>query len=125
MLARRLMAPDTPAEGAMLLLVQDLGPATKDAIAYLRAVRPERLSALFVGPEEDFPVARDAWALNAPRLGPLELLPRGDDHLVRAVRGYIRTVARKPEDFVTVVIPEAADAAHGGAVPACTARRSC
>ena len=31
-----------------------------------------------------------------------------DDHLVRAVRGYIRTVARKPEDFVTVVIPEAA-----------------
>ena len=105
-LARRLMAPDTPAEGAMLLLVHDLGPATKDAIAYLRAVRPERLSALFVGPEEDFPVARDSWSLNAPRLGPLEMLPRGDDHLVRAVRGYIRTVARKPEDFVTVVIPE-------------------
>ncbi|HVD71934.1 MAG TPA: APC family permease [Actinomycetota bacterium] len=105
-LALRLMAPDTPAEGAMLLLVRDLGPATKDAIAYLRAVRPERLSALFVGQEEDFPVARDSWALNAPRLGPLELLPRGDDHLVRAVRGYIRTVPRKPEDFVTVVIPE-------------------
>ena len=105
-LSQRLTTADTPAEGAMLLLVQDLGPATKDAIAYLRAVRPERLSALFVGKEEDFTVARDAWALNAPRLGPLDLLPRGEDHLVRAVRGYIRTIGRKPDDFVTVVIPE-------------------
>jgi amino acid transporter len=105
-LAGRLVAPDIAAEGAMLLLVQDLGPATKDAIAYLRAVRPDRLTALFVGREDDFPVARDAWALNAPRMGPLELLPRGDDHLVRAVRGYVRTIGRKPDDFVTVVIPE-------------------
>ncbi len=105
-LARRHLDPDDEAEGSMLLLVSDLGPATLDAVAYLRAVRPDRLSALFVGPEEGFELAREAWSMRAPRLGPLELLPRADDHLVRAVRRHIRAMARGDDDFLTVVIPE-------------------
>ena len=50
----------------------------------------------------------DAWALNAPAGWDRSSRCRGaTDHLVRAVRGYIRTMpAASPSDFVTVVIPE-------------------
>ena len=48
--ARRLTGRDA-ASGTMLLLVPDLNLATRDAIAYLRAVRPTSLRALYVGRE--------------------------------------------------------------------------
>ncbi len=50
---------------------------------------------------------RPAGKLAAPRIGTLERLIGADRHLVRAVRARIRSIERRPEDFVTVMIPEA------------------
>jgi hypothetical protein len=94
------------ATNTFLVLVRDLGLATHDAVAYLRAVRPERITPLYVGPTEGFERCAAAWQERAPRLGQLEMLPGADDHLVRAVRRFVRRLAPGPDEFVTVVIPE-------------------
>jgi Amino acid permease len=104
--ARRLTGRDA-ASGTMLLLVPDLGLATRDAVAYLRAVRPSALAALYVGPSEDYERLASEWAVVAPRMGPLERLEGADKHLVRAVRRHVRAMPRHERDrFLTVVIPE-------------------
>jgi amino acid transporter len=90
-----------------LLLVPDLELATTEAVAYLRALRPERIVPLFVGSESAYPEAATRWTELAPRLGELQLL-RGVERgrLVRAVRVYARAYPRPDDGFVTVVIPE-------------------
>ncbi|MGZ8597172.1 MAG: APC family permease [Actinomycetota bacterium] len=104
--ARRLTGRDA-ATGTMLLLVPDLGPATRDAVAYLRAVRPTAFNALFVGSREAFDGVAADWSVVAPRMGPLERLEGADRHLVRSVRRYVRAMPRHERDrFLTVVIPE-------------------
>jgi len=90
-----------------LFLVADLEPATLDAVSYLRALRPEDVRPLFVGPNERFHETADAWASIAPRLGRLENLEGTHERLVRELRAYVRAVEREPGDFVTVMIPEA------------------
>jgi hypothetical protein len=102
----RLSARSEPGN-AFLLLVPDLGPATTDAVAYLRAVRPERLTPLFVGGPGEFADAAAEWSSRFPRLGRLALLEGADDHLVRTLRRYVRSHQTNDDDFVTVVIPEA------------------
>jgi amino acid transporter len=94
------------AESEFLFLVPDLSPATRDGIAYLRAIRPERVTALYVGPERGFDLAAADWAMSAPRLGELEMLPRAEQHLARSVRAYIRSRTRSTGGFLTVVVPE-------------------
>ena len=85
---------ETPIEevgdSEFLFLVPDLGPATRDGIAYLRAIRPEHITALHVGSESDLELAAAEWALIAPRLGALRPLPGADEHLVKSLRAYIR-----------------------------------
>ena len=103
--ARRLTA-EQEASNTFLLLVKDLGPATLDAVAYLRTIRPERVTPLFVGSADRFEETSVGWSRCAPRLGSLELLPGADDHLVRAVRGKIRELSRSEDDFLTVMIAE-------------------
>jgi hypothetical protein len=91
----------------MLLLVPDLGDATRDAIAYLRAVRPPALEALYVGPADRFDAVAAEWEMVAPRMGPFRSLEGADRHLVRAVRRRVREMPRHERDrFLTVVIPE-------------------
>jgi amino acid transporter len=97
---------EVTASTSFAMVVPDLGPATLDAIGYLRAVRPERFTPLWVGPPEGYEVARVAWRERAPRLGDLELLRDGDRHRVRAVRAYVRSRARPADEFLTVVVPE-------------------
>jgi hypothetical protein len=94
------------ARTTFLLLVSDLGPAATEAIAYLRSIRADAVTPLFVGHPGDFEGATEAWRAAAPRLGELTLLPGADDHLVRTIRGYVRSLPRDPGGFVTVVIPE-------------------
>ena len=106
-LGQRRVSARTKATGSALFLVDDLGQATLDAIAYLRAVRPERVHALYVGPADRFDEVAAGWEVAAPRIGTLERLIGADRHLVRAVRARIRSIERRPEDFVTVMIPEA------------------
>jgi amino acid transporter len=103
--ARRLSAA-AEAGNTFVLLVPDVGPATADAVAYLLAVRPERVVPLYVGPPDRFGEAAEVWAASAPRLGRLEPLEGAAEHPVRALRSYLRSIPRGPDDFVTVVIPE-------------------
>ncbi len=92
------------ARNTFVVLVPDLGPATADAVAYLRALRPDRVRPLWVGPPEGFEEATVGWMEMAPRLGKLEALP--SLHLVRELRRLLRGMPRGEEEFVTVVIPE-------------------
>ncbi len=94
------------ASNTFMVLVPDLGPATLDAVAYMRTVRPERILPMYVGPAERFEQTAAEWADRAPRLGELEMLPGADEHLVRAVRSRIRALETPEDDFLTVVIAE-------------------
>jgi amino acid transporter len=91
---------------AFMLLVSDMGPGTREAVAYLRAVRPENLVAYWAGSSRTYDDAAAAWMEVAPRFGELELLPHADHHLVREVKRVIRAQPRDPDGFVTLVVPE-------------------
>jgi hypothetical protein len=95
-----------PGDSEFLFLLPDLGPATRDGIAYLRAIRPERVTALHIGSQDSFELAAADWGLAAPRLGELQPLRGADEHLVRSLRSYIRARPRPPGSFFTVVVPE-------------------
>jgi amino acid transporter len=91
----------------VVFLVEDLGPATLDAIGYLRALRPEDVRALYVGAPDGYVETASAWDVRAPRLGRLHPLQGvGEERLGRCLRRYIRSIQRDPADFVTVMIPE-------------------
>jgi amino acid transporter len=99
----------SPAEripNTFVLLVSDLGPATAEAVAYLRALRPERIVPLHIGEPESFAQLAERWPSFAPRMGTLVRLPSNGGHL-RSLRTYLRSARAEHEDgFVTVVIPE-------------------
>ncbi|MEX0743387.1 MAG: amino acid permease, partial [Actinomycetota bacterium] len=105
-LRARGLTADHEARNTFLFLVKELDTATLDAVSYLRALRPEVVLPLYIGPPGRFAETAVAWESTAPRLGRLELLEEGHDKLVRALHSYIQGVPRRPEDFVTVVIPE-------------------
>jgi len=99
-----------PARGipnTFILLVPDLGLATVEAISYLRALRPERVIALYFGEPNGFDAATQRWPSLAPRMGRLERLPGGGGRMIRNLRTYLRSIRTETEDgFLTVVIPE-------------------
>jgi amino acid transporter len=89
----------------VVLLVWDLGPATAEALGYVRSFRPEELRPLFVGPGALDPATQRRWrsfSMGAPEL---IALPPGDDLLGR-VRTYVASIPREPDDFITVIVPE-------------------
>jgi hypothetical protein len=90
-----------------ILLVPDLELATTDAVAYLRAIRPERVTPLYVGDTRQFPRAAREWARLAPRLGELQELTANGEGYVKGVRRYLHGLPRSEHEFTTVVIPEA------------------
>ena len=94
------------ARSSFVLLVPDLGPATLEAIGYLRTIRPERLDPMYIGPAPLFARTAELWSGVAPRLGELQLLQGADRHLIRAVRGLVRSRDREPEEYLAIVIPE-------------------
>ena len=107
-LRARNLSADADARNTFLFLVSDLGLATRDAVAYLRAVRPERVIPIYVGDGEGYDEVSARWLSVAPRMGALQRLPstpNGD--LIKGLREYLRGVPRGETDFVTVVLPEA------------------
>jgi amino acid transporter len=94
------------ASNAFVLFVRDLGPATRDAVAYLRAIRPTRVSAVYVGSPEGYEATAAEWTVRAPRLGPLARPPRDHPQLLRLAKRMVRELREAPDDFVTVMIPE-------------------
>jgi amino acid transporter len=90
-----------------VLLVPDLELATADAVAYLRALRPERITPLYIGYPDGYEEVARRWSSFAPRMGELVEVPGAGNHLVRSLRTYLRSIPRQNGDgFVTVVIPE-------------------
>jgi amino acid transporter len=104
-LAAGRLTGDVAATNSFVLVVGDFGPATIDALSYLFTIRCQELAALWVGAEDRLEEARDSWRRFAPRYDDLELLPGGQEHLVRAVHRFLKH-RRFGTDFVTVVIPE-------------------
>jgi amino acid transporter len=102
--ARRLTL-DMEARNIVIMLVSDLGPATGDAVSWLRAVRPERVIPLYIG-DGGLADVDTRWMDMAPRFGSLQRLEQGNARLVRALRRYVRELPRSHDDFVTVVVPE-------------------
>jgi amino acid transporter len=101
------IAPLRDIENTFVLLVPDLGLATADAVAYLRALRPERLHALYIGDPGQYEEASRQWPSFAPRMGELRQLAGDGERLVRNLRTYLRALPRGTQDaFVTVVVPE-------------------
>ena len=105
LLAAGRLTGDVTATNSFVLLVGDFGPATTDAVSYLFTIRCQGVVALWVGAEDQLEEARETWRRFAPRFDDLELLPRGEEHPVRALRRFLKQRAFGT-DFVTVVIPE-------------------
>ncbi len=98
--------PKRNASNRFVFLVRDLGPATTDALVYLRALRPRDIVAVYVGEPSRFDETARAWLGVAPRFGPLQPLPTDSKGPIRGVRHFLRTIDREGIDFVTVVVPE-------------------
>jgi amino acid transporter len=109
LLARGRFTGDVAGTNEFVLLVGDFGPATVDAVSYLFTVRSSAPEALWVGPASAFDDARATWRSFAPRFPDLELLPDADEHLVRAVRRYLKRRGTRT-DYLTIVIPEVVSA---------------
>jgi amino acid transporter len=105
MLAGGRLTGDVAATNAFVLVLGDFGPATIDAVSYLFTIRCQGLTALWVGPEDEFAEARETWRRVAPRYDELAALRGGEEHPVRALRRYL-SQRGSTTDFVTVVIPE-------------------
>ena len=106
-LRARRMLPGRDIPNTFVLLVPDLGLATADAIAYLRALRPENLIPLHIGDPAAFEEVERRWRSVAPRMGSIEQLPVAGGRVVRGLRTYLRSIPRQNgEAFVTVVVPE-------------------
>jgi len=97
--------PTRGAGNTFVLLIRDLGPATANAVAYVRALRPEHVVPLFVGEPEAFETTAERWPRFAPRLGSLQRL-EVDGRSARALRARLRSVQGDRPGFVTVVLPE-------------------
>jgi amino acid transporter len=108
---RALRATRTPPvlgeQNTFVLLVRDLGLATSEAVAYVRALRPERVIPLFIGGSADYERARGRWHTFAPRMGALEPLTSEGGRTTRNLRAYLRSLHNNGDgEFLTVVVPE-------------------
>jgi amino acid transporter len=96
------------ADNHVVLLVPDLGPATAEALGYIRSFRPPDLRAVVLPPgsgslPEDL---SDRWRAFVREPVPLDVLPRSDGNALDLLRPYLRGIRRGEGDFVTVVLPE-------------------
>jgi amino acid transporter len=93
------------ARNHVVLLVQDLGPATVEALGYVRGFSGRAgFRAVHVGGGADAAALAMRWREFSRTNVELELLPGRSPS--RAVIEYVRAIPRDPADFVTVVIPE-------------------
>jgi hypothetical protein len=104
-LRARHLTLDMEPENTVIVLVADFGPATGEAVSWLRAIRPARVIPLYIG-DASVAEVETRWADMAPRLGSLQRLEPANGRLVRTLRRFVRDLPRGPDDFVTVVVPE-------------------
>ena len=89
-----------------IVLVPDIRPATHEAVAQARALRPTELVGVYVGTEQGAAEAAAWWAKVAPRSGPLERLPQTGYGRWGRLREWLSGFERDERTFVTVVVPE-------------------
>jgi amino acid transporter len=96
----------------VVMLVPDLGPATAEALGYVRSFRPVDLRAVYLGVQAGIPQGLPEQWREFSRGGPaLEELPSGNGDLTERVRRLVRETQRGDDDVVTVVLPELIDRA--------------
>ena len=105
-LRARALPLDRDARHRFLFLVRDLGPATHEALAQVRALRPRSVTPLYVGDPAAFQRVAAGWVAKAGRLGPLEQLPGNGHGTVAAIRERLRREPVDEHTFLTVVVPE-------------------
>ena len=88
-----------------LVLVKRVDAATMRAVGYARAIRPLDVRALTVGRPQETDMFRAAWDERQVNV-PLEVIDGPADHLVEAVRAYLRSMDHGNDEVVTVVVPE-------------------
>jgi amino acid transporter len=96
--------PIPDARTHVVIPVARTNEATMRAVGYAKALRPLSIHAVHVAENGEGEALRAAWTLWDSGI-PLNVLPRAD--LVRALRAYVHELPRLPEEFVTVVVPEA------------------
>jgi hypothetical protein len=97
--------PIRGARNTFVLLVRDLGPSTANAVGYVRALRPDDVTSVFIGDPEAFEMTAERWPGFAPRLGSLQRLEVQGGPL-RSLRARLRSLRGEHPGFVTVVLPE-------------------
>jgi amino acid transporter len=108
-LRRGAVRPGEAGAHHVVMLVRSLGPATAEALGYLRSFRPQDVRVLYpiasgagVPPE-----LQDRWRAFRGGSGPdLQPLPTKGNDLAGAMRAYLRGIPRGETDFVTVIVPE-------------------
>jgi amino acid transporter len=93
----------------LVLVIRELDDAAAEALGVVRSIRPAELRVVHPtsDPDGDVPFELQerwrAFSMGAPALEPI---PYGRESLLEAMRTYVRSIERRPEDFVNVVIPE-------------------
>lgn len=91
----------------VVLLVTGLDDAMAEAVGYVRSIRPTDLRAVYPTTTGTVPVdIQEGWRQLAVGAPDLEPLPIAGGDLLRAVRRFIKGIAGRHRDFVTVVVPE-------------------
>jgi amino acid transporter len=98
--------PGATGRNHVVLLVRDFDVATAEAVGYLRSFRPEDVRAVFpCRGDQVEPEIQARWrAFVGP--GIPDLLPIRTGHPTTEIRKVVEGIARAPEDFVTLVVPE-------------------
>ena len=105
-LRARGLAVERDVHHRFIVLVPDTGPATHEALAQARALRPDELLGVYVGPDRGSAAATAWWTTVAPRSGPLERLPQTGNGRWGRLRTWLSAMQRDDGTFVTVVVPE-------------------
>ncbi len=105
-LSAKRVRPGATGENHVVLLVRDFDVATAGAVGYLRSFRPEDIRPVF--PCREGEVAADVQARWRSFVGPgiPDLIPIGASNLTSGVRHVVEGIFRRPDDFVTVIVPE-------------------
>jgi hypothetical protein len=88
-----------------VLVVERLDAATAEAVGYVRGFAGNDFRAVHVPTGTSDPGIRERWKRFSHSDVDLEVLP-SSDHTTRAVLDHVRLIARDPDDFVDVIIPE-------------------
>ena len=90
----------------VLVLVEQVDQAAMRALGYARSLRPLEVRAIRIARDEDTTTLEHAWEALGLNI-PLDIVRRGKQRTVDAIRSTIAAMNPAEEEFITVVVPEA------------------